>query len=268
MFDESIPPRGRIFSRQGFHVQAGRFDLPFSTDYQYFASPDRVTVSAPMTTERIQQGGYNGDGVRLYGSWDMFNYAVFWTNSVYEHDGTSFGGRLGLSLGKNTYRLHRQDDPGILELGLSHLTDLDGSDNARSSVYGTDLSFNYDIFTLQSELTWLYSHENLIDVNGVDFGRNSELAYHVTLISDLQKVLNHRLKAYIRYGRWNPSAAAVVDGDDTYAVEDISRLTLGFNYSMNDFLQIKFEYSDSLGSETQEPDFEKQLGTAQLVVAF
>ncbi len=49
MFDDSIPARGRIFSEQGFHVQAGRFDLPFSTDYQYFAAPDRITVSAPMS---------------------------------------------------------------------------------------------------------------------------------------------------------------------------------------------------------------------------
>jgi hypothetical protein len=67
-FDNSIPPRGRIFNNQGFHIQAGRFDLPFSTDYQNFANSDRVTVTAPITTSRMQFGGFNGDGIRSYGS--------------------------------------------------------------------------------------------------------------------------------------------------------------------------------------------------------
>jgi hypothetical protein len=43
-------------------------DLPFSTDYQNFANSDRVTVTAPITTSRMQFGGFNGDGIRSYGS--------------------------------------------------------------------------------------------------------------------------------------------------------------------------------------------------------
>ncbi len=268
MFDDAIPARGRIFSSQGFHVQAGRFDLPFSTDYQYFAAPDRMTVSAPMTTERIQQGGYNGDGVRFYGSWNIVNYAAFWTNSVYEDEGTSVGGRLGISLGQNSYQLHNQHSNGNLEVGISHLTDLDGSDNARNSIYAADLTFNYGLLALQSELAWLESHETLFDANDVNLGRPDEFSYHVTLIADLATVVLYPVKTYIRYGQWNPSHSHIVDGDESYAIEDISRLTVGFNYTMNDYLQIKFEYSDSLGTETEESDFEKQLGTAQLVVAF
>ena len=42
----------------------GRFDLPYGVDYQHFASVDRPNVSAPITTERIQLGGYNSDGIR------------------------------------------------------------------------------------------------------------------------------------------------------------------------------------------------------------
>ena len=103
LFDNAIPPRGRIFNNQGFHIQAGRFDLPFSTDYQYFANTDRVTVTAPITTSRMQFGGFNGDGIRSYGSWKIVNYSVFWTDAMYATDGTSVGGRLGLAFGKNKW---------------------------------------------------------------------------------------------------------------------------------------------------------------------
>ncbi len=268
MFDHSIPARGRIFSGQGFHIQAGRFDLPFSIDYQYFAAPDRVTISAPMTTQRIQKGGYNGDGVRLYGAWDIINYSLFWTNSVYESSGTSFGGRLGLSLGQNSFLMHHSNSMTSLELGLSQLTDLDGNNNAKRSVYAADFDFSCDFVTLQGELAWLNSHEILFDANQVNLGRPNEFAYHTTLITDLEGLLHYPVKTYIRYGQWNPSYAVIIDAGNNYATENLTRLTFGLNYSMNDYLQMKIEYSDSLGSQTQEPSFEKQLATAQLVVAY
>jgi len=95
MFDHSIPPRGRIFNNQGFHIQVGRFDLPFSSDYQNFANKDRMTITAPITTTRMQfSNGMNSDGIRSYGSWNMFNYSAFWTDAMYADNGTTLGGRL------------------------------------------------------------------------------------------------------------------------------------------------------------------------------
>ncbi len=268
VYDESIPPRGRIFSAQGFHLQAGRFDVPFSTDYQYFATRDRVTVSAPLTTERIQRGGFNADGMRMYGSWDILNYAVFWTNSVYEDEGMSIGGRLGVAMGQNRYQLHRRDEPGLFELGVSHITDLDGHNHARYSLYATDLSINYSLWQLNSEWIWLDSHEIEIDPIRNRAEGTDEFAYHVTLIANLQDLTSYPIRPYVRYGRWNPSYRSVQTDDDVYRVGNIERLTLGFNFLLNDYLQLKFEYSDTLSTETTEPDFETHLGTAQLVVAF
>jgi hypothetical protein len=46
-FGGLIAPRGRIFVEKGFHLQAGRFDIPFGNDWQYFASKDRMTVTPP-----------------------------------------------------------------------------------------------------------------------------------------------------------------------------------------------------------------------------
>jgi hypothetical protein len=138
-------------------------------------------------------------------------------------------------------------------------------------VYAADISFNYRALSLLSELAWLDSHEDLIDGNGTNFGRNNQLAYHVTLLTELESFIHYPIHAYIRYDNWRPDAAVILDNNDdtiTYTVGNINRLTIGFNYTMNDYLQIKFEYTDTLNSKSTEPDFEDQLGTAQLVVSF
>jgi len=93
----------------------------------------------------------------------------------------------------------------------------------------------------------------------------------VTLIAELQDLIHQPLHAYVRYDNWRPDAHVVIDSNDdtlSYAVSHINRLSIGLNYVMNDYLQIKFEYPDALNSNSEEPDFEGQLGTAQLVVAF
>jgi hypothetical protein len=273
MFDNSIPPRGRIFNNQGFHVQAGRFDLPFSSDYQYFANKDRVTVTAPITTSRMQFGGYNGDGVRSYGTWKHLNYSVFWTDAMYGNDGTSLGGRVGMTLGQNIYRTHNSNPEGI-EFGFSHLTDLDGDRNVRNMIYGADLSFGYGFLKLQSELMWLEAQNNLFTVvdgeDPIDRGKPHEIAYHATLIANLEKYLKHPLSAFVRYGRWKPRHRAIEDSFDgsIVAINALSQLTVGMNYKFNEYMTIKFEYTDSLGTSTQEHYFDKKLGIAQMVLAF
>jgi hypothetical protein len=271
-FDHSIPPRGRIFNNQGFHVQAGRFDLPFSSDYQNFANKDRVTVTAPITTSRMQFGGYNGDGVRSYGSWNMFNYSVFWTDAMYANDGTSLGGRLGVSLGQNTYRTHKNTAEGI-EFGVSHLSDLDKNRNIRHSVYGADLSLGYSFLKLQSELMWVKAHDNFLHDNGdgtfIEFEKPNELGYHTTLLANLESFISYPVTAFARYGRWQPHNRQADDFDgQLVAINNLSALTLGLNYKFNDYLRLKFEYTDSLGTSTQERFFDKNLGIAQVVVAF
>ncbi len=271
-FDHTIPPRGRIFNNQGFHIQAGRFDLPFSSDYQNYANKDRVTVTAPITTSRMQFGGYNGDGVRSYGSWKIFNYSAFWTDAMYANDGTSLGGRLGVSLGQNTYRTHKNTADGI-EFGVSHLSDLDKNRNLRHSVYGADVSLGYSFLKLQSELMWLHAHNNFLHDNGdgtfVELEKANELGYHTTLLANLESFIKYPITAFARYGRWQPHNRQADDFDgQLVAVNNLSALTLGMNYKFNDYFKLKFEYTDSLGTSTKERYFDKKLGIAQMVVAF
>jgi hypothetical protein len=268
MFDNTIPPRGRIFNNQGFHIQGGRFDIPFSTDYQNFANTDRVTVTAPITTSRMQFGGFNGDGVRSYGAWKFLNYSVFWTDAMFATDGTSVGGRLGVSLGQNNYRSHKNNPEGI-EAGVSYLGDYDGNYHLRHSVYGVDLSLGYSFLRLQNELMLTQAYENFIGDNGTDYGKPHELGYHSTLLADLERFIDYPVIAFIRYGRWQPKARFAQDFDGTLVnIENISALTVGLNYRFNEYLKLKFEYTDSLGTSTTERFFDKQLGIAQMVVSF
>jgi hypothetical protein len=277
LFNDRIPPRGRIFNNQGMHIQAGRFDLPFGTDYQYFANKDRITISAPLTTSRMQLGGYNSDGIRSYGSWDIFNYSAFWTDAVYANDGHALGGRLGMLLGQNTYTVHH-DNPEGIELGVSHLSELDGGNNIRNTVYGADLSIGYGMFRLQNEFMLLQAHQQVfLDDNGNiipgpasnPFGKGHQLGYHSTLIADLESRIKLPLRAFVRYSRWQPSQRLGLDFDgSTVAINDVSMLSLGFNYKLSDHLRLKFEYDDTLGTWTAERYFDKKLGIAQIVMSF
>lgn len=273
MFDSTIPPRGRIFNNQGFHLQAGRFDLPFAADYQNFANKDRVTISSPITTVRMQKGGFNGDGIRSYGSWDIFNYSVFWTNGVYENAGSTVGGRLGISIGKNIFRIHGHNPEGV-EFGVSHLSEFDGDNNIRNTVYAADLSLGYDYLRLQNEIMLLQAHQSMSAYNSlgnpIGVGKAHELGYHSTLIADLEKLVKHPLLVFARYGRWQPKQHYAIDSFDNsvVGVNDISLMSFGMNYKFNPNLIVKFEYTDSLGTETQEHFFDRKLGMAQMVVVF
>ncbi len=273
LFDHSIPPRGRIFNASGLHIQIGRFDLPFSSDYQNFANKDRVTVTAPITTTRMQfSNGMNSDGIRSYGSWNIFNYSVFWTDGMYADNGTTLGGRLGVSFGHNTYRTHKHTNEGI-DFGVSHLSDLDKNRNVRRSVYAVDFSLGYGFFRLQNELMWLNAHNNFLHNNGdgtfIELEKPNELGYHTTFLANLESFIHYPITAFARYGRWQPHNRQADDFDgQLVAVNNISALTLGLNYKFNDYFRLKFEYTDSLGTSTQERYFDKNLGIAQMVVAF
>jgi hypothetical protein len=275
-FDDNIPPRGRIFNNQGMHVQLGRFDLPFGIDYQNFANKDRITVTAPITTSRMQLDGYNADGVRSYGSWNMFQYSVFGTDAIYANDGHAVGGRLGTTFGDRPYSVH-SPQKGI-QVGVSHLSDLDGNNHIRNTVYGADLSVGYSILSLENELMFLHANQDftldaagnlVVDDAGNPIGKAHQLGYHTTGIIDLNSVINYPVKMFARYGRWQPKQNYALDyNGSTVAVGNVSMLSLGFNYKFSDHLQVKFEYDDSLGTSTKERYFDKKVGIGQMVVAF
>jgi hypothetical protein len=247
-FDDNLPPRGRIFQGQGFHIQAGRFDLPFGIDYQYFASPDRINITSPFTTERIQQGGFNADGVRSYGSWGIWSYAAYWTDSVYDSAGTTAGGRLGMTLGRHYYQMHYRDKQNSIELGASMLADMRHGE-VRNYVYGVDLNAHYGMWQLAAEALWRTG------------GIQNESSYYATLSLNLHDWLDQSIIFLARYEEWHPNSSQSL-------VKTVPRFTIGLNYHINDYLYIKLEYLNTLGKMPEEVDFEKNAAKAQLVVNF
>lgn len=267
-FDDNIPTRGRIFNDPGFHIQLGRFDLPFGIDYQYFASPDRIAYSAPLTTERIQQGGFGGDGLRSYGSWGDVNYAVFWTNSVFEDDGDSIGDRLGLVFGRTPFLLHSQSN-SRLEIGASALLDSDGEGHRRNEVFALDLNAEYEQWQLKGEVMWRNEFTGYVDDFDNLFAPRDESAFYIMIAKGFTTWSDMPLTSYVRFDRWLPDYH--FNGDDDgmiYRVNPIKRLSMGISMQMHDNVVVKFDYFDTLGSNTDEPDFLTNLGALQLVVLY
>jgi hypothetical protein len=269
LYDERIPLRGRIFQEAGFHLQAGQFDLPFGSDYQFFAVRDRLTVTPPMTTTRIQQsgsnpsnGGFNSTGVRTYGQWENLSYAAYAVDSIFT-DGMAFGGRLGF-LVNDPYRLHKQASAPLFDAGLSVLLDMDNGDQTTDKVYAADVSFNYENVRLVSEFMQHDANENRVD----DRPALDESGFHVTLITDLERWLEQPFYVYGRYHQWTPNYKTVEIDDTNYKVNRIPAVSFGLGYRFNEYLTLKAEYNDTMGHKTDEPLFQSQFGIVQLVGAF
>jgi len=217
--------------------------------------------------------------VRSYGSFGMFNYSAFWTDAMYANDGHAIGGRLGMAVGQNTYKIHSTSPEGI-EIGVSHLSELDRNNNIRNTVYSADLSIGYGMLRLNNEVMLLQSHQAVfLDPDGnivpdfsdanTPFGKGHQLGYHSTLIADLENLTKQPIHAFVRYSSWKPSQKLGLDFDgSTVAINDISMLSLGLNYKFNDHVRIKFEYNDSLGTWIAERYFDKKMGIAQIVMSF
>ncbi len=263
LFGHRTPPRGPIFFQKAVHLQAGRFDVPFGNDYQFFASPDRVTLTAPLTTELVQNGGFNSDGVRIYGTWGGGDFAGYWIDSLYDSGGTSAGGRMGIGLREfRVYRPYKPARPRMRELsaGLSGVVDWDEEDHVANVVYGADFNIKAEWLQLRGEWIWRDEQQSGID--------EDQAAWHLTLIGELAPWFNWPLRPYVRYGRWSPRFNFIVVNGRSYAVRSTPRFTIGLNYTVHHHLALKLEYFTLLGTSDRHSQLPDERGMAQLVVNF
>jgi hypothetical protein len=124
-FGGSIAPRGRLWVEKGFHIQAGRFDVPFGNDWQFFASKDSVSISRPLTTDLVMEGGYNDKGVRVLGNNGSVNFNAYILRGF--NAGRLIGGRLGLTPFSDPFSLKTAKEPKTFEFGLSYFYDANAS---------------------------------------------------------------------------------------------------------------------------------------------
>lgn len=255
IYDHNIPVRGNLYEDPGFHLQLGRFDIPFANDYNYFAAPDRPNITAPLTTDRILGGGLNGDGVRIYGAATSgFEYTLFWTNSLIEDNGNSLGSRIGYS-SNNTYTI-----------GVSAIQDMDSRLNSRTQHLALDMAWRMGIAELSIEAITLDSESDMTLGDGTPTGPADESGYHVSLLLDFEPV-----SLFVRYEEWKPDYSAIADPDDPangFNVANLERLTLAGRYILDEYLYFKMEYYNYLGTETAEPDFADRRLSLQMVASF
>ncbi len=274
-FGELVPTRGRIFVEKGFHVQVGRFDVPFGNDWVYFASVDRSTVTAPLTTDLVMGGGYNDWGMRVYGNSIPLNYVVVATRGFFESP--AIVGRIGLTPFNTPYTLSERTEVQPLEIGISYLHDMGKRTKPGQQVFALDLEISLGPLHIQGEFLRRYE-------SGVDTGESDAIygGYHLTTVMNLESWLPLPTLYYFRFGHYNQELEGFFDvpanGDQATAVStpsvfsnSLDRFTTGVNINLADIAFIKLEYVRFFKSNT---DFLESLElggrsyNVQFVIAF
>lgn len=253
----TVAPRGRLPVEKGFHVQLGRFDLPFGGDWPYFAAKDRPELSAPLTTELVLDGGYNDVGLRLLGTGESLGWSAWWTRG--EGEGTAVGGRVAFTPFDNVYRLRER--VRAFELGVSGLLDLDDGGATETTSFAVDAELRGPVGRLRAE--WARRDERAVE--GRD-GRRVKSGLHVTALVDAGAVAGVPLTPYVRWDAAN----------EEHETEDVAdarteRLTAGLNALLFDLLSLKLEYQRLLSAPAEieaREDFRRDAFLAQAVVTF
>lgn len=266
-YDQNVPARGQIFDEPGYHIQFGRFDIPFGIDYELFAAADRPNITTPLTTEHIQNGGFGGDGIRIYGNWSNIDYAAYWTNSLFEDTGNSIGARVGIFPGRDPFRVHNKGSDRNFVIGLSYINDYDKNDNLRNKVSGLDITWRVSIAELTYETMKIDNPEQVVRPEDSSLaGPANESGSNLSLLLDFDPV-----SLFIGYGEWDPEFSAEINPDDdtsSYAVSKLKRYTISGRYIFDDNLQVKLEYFSHRDTSTQSPSFEDERLTFQMVASF
>ena len=268
-FGGLIAPRGRLFTEKGFHIQAGRFDIPFGNDWQYFASKDRIMVTPPLTTDLVMQGGYNDKGLRVLGNSRALNYTAYALRGV--GNGFAYGGRVGFTPFSNPYQLRASGVPKF-ELGASYLFDADGFGRTDQRAQSLDFESQVGWSHLMVEYTRRDSH-------GFDFEnlQSKHSGFHVTQALDLAGILKKPLVATVRFERYWKRFPGVLELDpETGEVPEavptnLNRLTAGIQYPLSELFILKLDYLQFIRT-AQESLENEELGRrsvyAQLVFQF
>lgn len=255
-FGGLIAPRGKLPVEKGFHVQLGRFDVPFGNDWQYFASKDRTEASAPLTTDVIMGGGYNATGLRILGNTGSFNYSALALGG--NGPGKVFGGRLGFTPLNNPYQLKPLTH--VFEAGVSLLHDLDGDGATRETSFALDSEVAAGPSRLRAE--YLRKDTRAVEGQGE---RVVQSGWHVTAVFDAGEVAGVPMTPYARYDTVTKDEGAGADAGRT------ERLTAGLNAVLFRLVTLKVEYQRILAAplEVQAQDgFGRDTWLAQVVVVF
>lgn len=258
-FGGRIAPRGRLWVEKGFHVQLGRFDVPFGNDWQFFASTDSLSISRPLSTDLVMDGGYNDEGVRVLGNNGSANFNAYYLRGF--NNGQLFGGRIGLTPFSDPFSL-RSESGLNAEFALSYFRDTDVHNQRNETGWGIDSELR------QGE--WAARFEYLVRRKEAQVaGEVSEQrGWHLTQEYALGEMLAWPTALFARYEQ------AWVQPLQTQAGEDArdERIAAGFSSDLGaaDIVQWKTEvqhYRKAMPDTRSQPGMDRQwLLFTQLVV--
>lgn len=263
LFGGLIAPRGRIFVEKGFHLQLGRFDLPFGNDWIYYASIDRLTITAPLTTELVMDGGYSGDGFRLLGNSPALNYTVWLVRGNGRQP--ALGGRLGVTPFHNPYTLRHASESQMLECGLSCLYDIGPGGTLDEKAWALDLESTLGRNHLQLE----YCRREYAG-EGEEQPAGKRDGFQITESVHLDGWIPLPLTSFVRYDRQRtrPRDRAAAAG---VASQILNRFSAGGRLDIRDWLTLKVEYQRFFKADPrylEESELSPQALNFQLVVGF
>lgn len=258
LFGGRIAPRGRLWAEKGFHLQAGRFDVPFGNDWQFFASKDSVSVTRPLTTDAVMEGGYNDAGVRALGNTGAFNFNLYALRGFSQ--GRLYGGRMGLAPFGNPYSLKGAREGKGAEFGFSALLDRDGAGRKRGSATAWDVEYRGGSFQVRAELL-----ERRWEA-GEDEPARTLRGWHATVEVPLEEWLGRPLTVFARIDRAAASPLEEGPGDARDA-----RVSAGFSLDLGGVIQLKAEvqrWSEASASTRGAASYGGTQGFARLVWVF
>jgi hypothetical protein len=256
-FGGTIAPRGRLWVEKGFHIQVGRFDVPFGNDWQFFASKDSTSISRPLTTATIMDGGYNDVGARILGNNGTVNFNTFIMRGF--GDGRLVGGRVGLTPFGNPFSLKGARDPKSAEFGFSYLYDI-GPDHRKQEVaWAADTEGRLGAWYLHSE--YLDRRKEADALTGALTRRGWQVTQEYAWVN-----LPAPVTVFLRYERIGQVPADPPPGDsqDVRAVAGASVLLAGI-------FQVKGEWQrilEATATSMSAPNYSRNVWLGQLVVVF
>ncbi len=249
-FGGLIAPRGRLFTEKGFHLQAGRFDVPFGNDWQYYATKDRNTIFPALTTDMIMGGGYNDYGGRVLGNAIEYNYTVYCLRGVGK--GAAYGGRFGFTPFNNPYTLKRREAQ-TLEIGFSFLTDR--QDNRRSGYWAYALDAESKLGPVHTRLESVRR-----DDRGLIPGDPGIISSGAHLTQSIKLPIRFPLSVTWRAERMkqrllDENMALDNSGGKLFEVAPLSsplnRLTFGIGFPLTDLFLLKVDYMQFVHTPTE-----------------
>jgi len=238
-------PRGRIYTDPGYHLNIGLFDVPFGLDYLFYATPDRMNISAPLTTELVLDGGWTDLGIRAFKAHPSYNISAYTLNGF--EDGFVSGTRFGVRPLANPFSSHAIREVPLMEIGLSGAYDVNKEMDKETTCLGIDLEMN--IAGMQFVCEYMERDDNLTGLE-----RN---AVYAQLFKNIESL---GIGVYGRYDEYHELAAGSVKTTTSRVTASINRELLGMS-----LVKLEYQYYPENSMKLSEND---DVIMAQLAISF